>query len=107
MEEKQPPVATAPSDEHEVEQFLRQFDALPLEDRRAAMANVFGVDPSKAVVVRRPDGKLAMEEVSAGSRARIALMTSQGFQTASFTNRKLRRQAAARRQTPQKAASAR
>lgn len=93
----------------QVEEFLKQFDGMSDEDRRRAMATVFGIDPAKAVIVRRPNGQLAMQEVSDQSRAQIELMARQGFQAASFTNRKLRRraEAQARREAKSKPASAR
>ena len=96
-------------EEREVEEFLAQFDAMSPEDRRRAMATVFGVDPAKAAIVRRPDGKLEMREVSAEARAQIERLGRQGFAAVSFTNRKQKRREAAlaRRSNKSRSASAR
>lgn len=82
---------TRASDALRVEELLRQFDGMGDDEKREALALMFNVDPARAAVVRRPDGSIELKEVSVQARQQIALMASQGFQAASFTNRKERR----------------
>ncbi len=84
-------VEDAYTDRQKADELLAEFDKLPADEKRRAIAQLHGHNPDRTVVVRRPDGKLAFEEVSPEARARILGMGAAGFESVAFNNRKNRR----------------
>ncbi len=92
---------TLPDDANPLEQaqaIIEQIQALPEAERTAAIARVFGVTEEQAAnmaVVKDPSGVLRAQFVSKEAADRLRRMKQQGFQTASFQNRRQRRAALA------------
>lgn len=87
------------SDQQKADELLAEYDRADPATQRLILAEMQGKDPDRSILVRRPDGKVEMREVSLEARARILGMGAAGFESVTFTNRRAKRaaKAAARR----------
>lgn len=76
------------------EQLLREFDALPPEERRLAFAKFFGVDADRVALVRKGN-ELKMTPLSSDQVEHMKRLGQQGYKSVTYTNRKQRRAAKA------------
>lgn len=82
------------SDEQKAAALLAEIDKMPAAEQKRVLMYLAGIPEDQevqTVITRGPDGKLMAQVLSLADAARIRGMGVAGFQTASFTNRRLRR----------------